>query len=310
MNAVVEQMAFNGQAPWHGIGVPLDHNASLETWIHKSGMNFQYLESPVGFETLSGTVQPFPDHKVLYRSDTGRPLSVVSKRYHVVQPREIIGFYEDLVQRFEFRLETAGVLQHGKKVWALAHTGHRSVLQKSDRIHGYLLLATACDGSLATTAQFTSVRVVCHNTLHVALNGSGHAVKVPHRSVFDANAVKQELGVTVSAWDAFIYRMKALAARPLNTTESERLMETIFTDGNGVKNERAIEQVRLLYHGKGKGSHLPSAQNTAWGVVNAVTEFVDHHRRARSADNRLNSAWFGSGSALKDRARDEALRLV
>ncbi|ONX63799.1 hypothetical protein A8F17_12360, partial [Burkholderia cenocepacia] len=75
-------------------------------------------------------------------------------------------------------------------------------------------------------------------------------------------------------------------------------------------NERAIKAVGLLYGGHGKGSDLASASGTAWGLLNSVTEYVDHHRRARSDDHRIDAAWFGAGATLKQRAWDEAMKLV
>ena len=85
-----------------------------------------------------------------------------------VQPAEVLEFYRDLVSAGGFELETAGVLKGGKKLWALAKTGQETVLRGNDTVKAYLLLATSCDGTLCTTAQFTSVRVVCNNTLTLA----------------------------------------------------------------------------------------------------------------------------------------------
>ena len=99
-----------------------------------------------------GAINAFPEQKVLYRSDSKLPLAVVSKRYQVVQPGEILEFYRDLTEVGGFELETAGVLREGRKFWALARTGQSTTLKGRDRVDGYLLLATACDGSLATTA--------------------------------------------------------------------------------------------------------------------------------------------------------------
>ena len=139
-----------------------------------------------------GAIHAFPEQRVLYRSDTKVPLSVVSSRYQVVQPAEILDFYKDLTEISGFELETAGVLKDGKKLWALARTGQSATLKGKDQVNAYLLLATACDGTLATTAQFTSVRVVCNNTLSIALGDSTGTVKVGHRSQFDAQAVKRQ----------------------------------------------------------------------------------------------------------------------
>ncbi len=211
---LVSSMAYVNEAPWHGLGNQLAANQPLEVWAKQAGMDWRIEEAEVRFVsgmagTTLGSIHAFPEQKVLYRSDTKAPLSVVSRRYQVVQPAEIIEFYRDLTEAGGYELETAGVLKDGKKLWALARTGQNATLKGRDRVNGYLLLATACDGSLATTAQFTSVRVVCNNTLAIALGDSTGAVKVPHRSQFDAQAVKRQLGIAISNWDGFMARIKS-----------------------------------------------------------------------------------------------------
>jgi len=232
----------------------------------------------------------------------------------VVQPSEILEFYRDLTEVSGFELETAGVLKEGRKVWALAKTGQTASLKGNDTVNGYLLLATACDGTLATTAQFTSIRVVCNNTLAIALANGGQAVKVPHSTNFDAQAVKRQLGISVSSWDGFMYRMRTLAERKVKSHEAMNFFLRVFTDpdatATGLTNERAIKAVQTLYDGHGKGADLISAKGTAWGLLNSVTEFVDHQRRARSQDHRLDSAWFGQGATIKRKALDEVLKMV
>ena len=223
---LVETMAYTGQRPWHGLGNPLAPQQPIEVWKQQAGMDWKIEEAEVRYVTGSnniGVINAFPEQKVLYRSDTKAPLSVVSKRFQVVQPGEILEFYRDLTACNGFELETAGVLRAGRKFWALARTGQSTTLKGRDKVDGYLLLATACDGTLATTAQFTSVRVVCNNTLQIALGNSSGAIKVPHRSQFDPDAVKRQLGITVSSWDGFVARMKALVDRPVDPDSVEGL---------------------------------------------------------------------------------------
>jgi phage/plasmid-like protein (TIGR03299 family) len=274
-------------------------------------MEWSIREAPVQFEAAE-MQHLFGTHKVLYRSDTFAPLSVVSHRYQTVQPREVLEFYRDLVEVGGFDLETAGVLKGGRKLWALAKTGQEAVLRGGDRVKAYLLLATACDGTLATTAQFTSVRVVCNNTLQMAVGDSTGAVKVPHSTKFDPEAVKKELGVGVSAWDTFICRMKALAERRVTAGEAEAFAKQAFAlpAYSETAAEAASDAVLSLFHGKAIGATLESANDTAFGLLNAVTEYIDHTRRARSPSNRLDSAWFGQGAVIKQRALDAALQLV
>ena len=316
----VQTMAYVNDAPWHGLGNQLTPNQPLEAWARQAGMDWTIESSSVRYvssDSGPGSIHAFPEQKVLYRSDTQAPLSVVSNRYQVVQPAEVLEFYRDLTEIGGYQLETAGVLKEGRRFWALARTGKSLALKGDDQVNGYLLLATACDGTLATTAQFTSVRVVCNNTLAIALSDSAGAIKVPHRCQFDAQAVKRQLGIAVSSWDAFMVRTKALSECRVSAAAARAFMQRVFAypiggaeEGKPTVNERALKAVQHLYAGNGKGAMLSSSAGTAWGLLNSVTEFVDHHRRARNNDNRRDSAWFGQGATLKQKAWEEALKLV
>ena len=315
---LVETMAYTGERPWHDLGNKLAPQQSIEVWKQQAGMDWEIEEAEVRYvvgKSGIGAINAFPEQKVLYRSDSKSPLAVVSKRFQVVQPGEILEFYRDLTACNGFELETAGVLRQGRKFWALARTGQSTNLKGRDRVDGYLLLATACDGTLATTAQFTSVRVVCNNTLQIALANAGGAIKVPHRSQFDPEAVKRQLGITVSSWDGFVARMKALCERPVDPDSVDGLLRRVLTyagpEGKpAVVNEQALANVRSLYEGGGRGALMASSRGTAWGLLNSITEYVDHHRRARSDDHRRDAAWFGQGAQIKQRAWDEVMKLV
>ena len=317
--ATANDMAYVGETPWHGLGNQLPKNQPLEIWQKSAGMDFEIKQTDVLFNAANGdgnllNLRSNPDATVLYRSDNFEPLSVVSKRYKVVQPKDVLGFYRDLVSVGGFELETAGILKGGKKLWALAKTGQETILSGGDKVKAYLLLATSCDGSLATTAQFTSVRVVCNNTLQMAVGVSKGAVRVPHSTLFDPAAVKQELGLGMSAWEVFMTNIKAMSNRPVNKFEAMSYLVNVLGDAalplNDQPNQKAIQTVYGLYSGEGKGSKLQSASGTAWGLVNGITEFVDVHRRARNQDNRLDSAWFGQGAQIKQKALEQAIALA
>lgn len=145
---LVETMAYAGEKPWHGLGNRLAPQQSIEVWKRQAGMDWKIEEAEVRYVAGSnniGVIHAFPEQKVLYRSDTRSPLSVVSKRFQVVQPGQILEFYRDLTASSGFELETAGVLREGRKFWALARTGQSTTLKGRDKVDGYLLLATACD---------------------------------------------------------------------------------------------------------------------------------------------------------------------
>ena len=339
----LEQMAYVGDTPWHGLGNQLTQNQPIEVWAKQAGMDWRIESSNVSYmaknERGQSIIMPYEEQRVLYRSDTHAPLSVVSQRYQEVQPMEILEFYRDLTEQSGFELETAGVLKGGKKFWALARTGQSTALKGKDVSNGYILLATACDGTLATTAQFTNIRVVCNNTLAIALRGqssSAGVVKVPHSTKFDADKVKQQLGISVRAWDEHMYEMKQLSQRKVTQGEAAAFFDAVFNNTsmsvadqeeniiqfyrniatpNPAKeksepNGRAMTKVMDMFNGQGRGAELSSAKDTAYGLLCSITEFADHERRAMSTDHRLDSAWFGAGAALKQRGLEQALRLV
>ncbi|EAM8864324.1 DUF932 domain-containing protein [Salmonella enterica] len=339
----LEQMAYVGDTPWHGLGNQLTQNQPIEIWAQQAGMDWRIESSDVSYmaknERGQSIIMPYEEQRVLYRSDTHAPLSVVSQRYQEVQPMEILEFYRDLTEQSGFELETAGVLKGGKKFWALARTGQSTALKGKDVSNGYILLATACDGTLATTAQFTNIRVVCNNTLAIALRGQSSnagVVKVPHSTKFDADKVKQQLGISVRAWDEHMYEMKQLTQRKVTQGEAAAYFDAVFNNTslsiadqeeniiqfyrniatpNPAKeksepNGRAMNKLMDMFNGQGRGAELSSAKDTAYGLLCSITEFADHERRAMSTDHRLDSAWFGAGAALKQRGLEQALRLV
>ena len=129
----IEQIAYVGETPWHGLGNQLTPNQPIEVWAKQAGMDWRIESSNVSYmaqnERGQNIILPFEEQRVLYRSDTHAPLSVVSQRYQEVQPKEILEFYRDLTEQSGFELETAGVLKGGKKFWALARTGQTTALK-------------------------------------------------------------------------------------------------------------------------------------------------------------------------------------
>ena len=316
-------MAFTGDTPWHELGQKVDQNAPLEIWAQQSHLDWQIGEAPgLFYPDSEGRVRPIeiPGKKILYRKDSNQFLSVVSNRYNVVQPIEVIEFFRDLVESGGFKMSTAGSMLGGKRIWALAEIGETAAIMGIDKIGGYLLLATSCDGSLANTGQFTSVRVVCNNTLEMSINAgeSGQSrryIKIPHSRVFDPNEMKAELGLAHKTFETFVENAAVLAQRKTTLDEAVKffvgLYQTDEEKEQGIVNESTVNTfhvknlIRLF-----NDEPLKTSQGTAWGIVNAVTKYYDHERRSHSIDTRLNNAWFGEGAGIKKKAFDQALLLA
>lgn len=300
------EMAYTGATPWHGLGQQLPENASISDWRTAAGMDWQINSSPAMYK--NGIIHQMPEYQILYRSDTNAGLSVVSSKYKVVQPEAVLEFFRDMVADEGFKIETAGTLFGGRRFWALANTGHNGDVVTGDNVKGYLLLATSCDGGLATTAQFTSVRVVCNNTLQMSLHKNINAaarVRIRHNQVFDPENVKGLLGIQAkSVFGQFLGRMQQFSERSVSMSEAERAIEMLMMGTrmpSEVRDTKGFKKVISLFAGEGKGADLPGVAGTAWGLINAVTEYGDFHKRANNANNRLNSAWFGESATMKAR---------
>ena len=314
----VETMAYAGEVPWHGSGNQVDDGVSVDEMTTQAGLNWTVSKRPVLYNTPENTVQmTFKDRFVLARDTDGKAMSVVSSRYKPVQPKEVMGFFRDLVDLGGFKLETAGSLQDGKKIWALARTGDTANLLGVDRVDEFLLLATSYDGTFATVAEFTDIRVVCLNTLAAALGNWSTRISIPHLREFNADEIKERMGIHKDAWEARRQAMELLARTKVDVAKASNVIHAVFKAplGEITSKEQAVlknhaTNVLQLFSGTGMGSDLSTAANTAWGLVNAGTEYVDHWKRARTTDSRMNNAWFGEGARLKQDFWNAAMELA
>lgn len=315
-------IAYVGEVPWHKLGTELQSGAPIETWIKEARLDWSLVNQPVMYRH-NDNMQRMEDWFVLARSDTGEALSVVSKDYFPVQPKQVLEFYRDLTEDYGYVLETAGALNGGRKIWALAKTGYQdSIKDGIDEMAGYLLLATSCDKSIATTVAFTSVRVVCQNTLNISLKGVGknrmRSLKIPHNQSFKPGDIKRQLGLLDEPWKQFMGSIRKLADAKVNEAKAEDFFDKLLRPDGDKKSETkplspaaAKEHQRLMSaYRTGVGQETATTKETAWGLVNAVTYYVDHVRPGNGAGARLNNAWFGVGANLKDKAWNQAMEII
>jgi phage/plasmid-like protein (TIGR03299 family) len=315
-------MAYIGATPWHGLGQKLPEGATIDDWKIAAGLDWFIQKRPMfyGIENPDGSREPrvIENQFAHVRSDTQEIIGTGSKRFQLLQPGDTLEFYRDLVEGSRFHIETAGSLHGGAKVWALARADVSLTLGGEDTINPYLLLATANDGSMATAADFTSVRVVCQNTLSMAVghNGGKARIRVPHSRQFDANAVKAELGLLDDRLETFARDADAMTQARLSDDDAIEFFVNLIArkDKRGnIENERTVKTVTrelIASFRKGPGAELDTARGTVWGAVNAVTHHVDFQKRARSTENRFSSGQFGTGAAMKSQAFANALELI
>lgn len=310
-NGFVEH-AYFGEVGWHGKGNRVINREDMAEWLKKSGFDFTICRQAVEYE-FNGEILQFPDREVLYRCDNGQAFGIVSPQYKIVQPAEVLEFFRDLVESAGFKLTTAGTLHGGKKYWAQAEIGESSWIVKGDKVDGYLLLTSGADGMTPTIATDSTTRVVCQNTLSMALSEKAkRRVKVSHRHDFDHNAVKDQLGIARGEFAKFTAAMRELARKNVSEKDAARLTLDILAPKavaelqpeavEKVQNSRAFARILSLFNGGGKGSQMDGVKGTAWGLLNAVTEHVDYWSHAHTMQARFDSALFGDGDKLKTKA--------
>lgn len=310
----ITELAYLGAKPWHGLGQSIREGASVEEMQTAAGMHWRIERAPVLFSAprLDPLTQRWEsqthcarDRVVLYRSDNQQPLGVVSTRYHEVQPSEALEFFRDMTEAGGYVLESAGTMMGGSRLFAAVKTAQGFDLPGGDEVVGRLLFATACDGSMSTTIGQISLRVVCRNTLNAALNGMPARVHVRHSTKFDPHKAKLELRKISTAFDAFAQAAETLAKAQTSVQSAGEFLRALLptpSHSANVEDTRGYKTILRLFDGEGLGAELASARGTKWGLLNAVTQYVDHEARALSADTRQDSALFGAGASLKTRA--------
>ncbi|OXE36628.1 MAG: hypothetical protein CGW95_06560 [Phenylobacterium zucineum] len=285
-------------APWHGLGQSMAEGASIEDWRVAAGMDWKVQRGVVRFNVdREGTQIAMPEQHVLFRNDNKMPLGVVSDKYQVVQPAEVLEFFREIAHVGGLEMSAAGTIYGGKRFWATAKIGDAAPLGLQDKVGGYLLISTSADGSLSTEVRRTTVRVVCRNTLQMA-RGEKAAMKITHRSKFDASAVHEFMGLNEVAWSQFRKDMVKLANTVVTNDTAERVLKELFKSPETSGYKKVLD----LFNGAGIGSNLDGSQGTAWGLINSVTEYADRHVRATSEANRFVSSQWGPGNALKAQA--------
>jgi len=305
-----------GEKAWHGLGQQLEAGQSIEVWAKAAGLSHTVERSTVQYQA-NGILLPHAGRDVLYRSDTSAPLGVVGKDYNIVQPADVLDFFARLAENNNFELETAGALSGGKRIWAMAKVNDGATIVGQDVVKPYVLLATSYDGTLATTARFTSVRVVCSNTLGYASAESGDTVRINHSKAFSAKDAALDLGIAINGFEKFLIDSRRLANQQVNSTFAVQFLKTLLPVSmstktvNGIKVQeqvpvektKAFQSIMALFNGQAIGNELPEAEGTAWGLLNAVTEHVDHGLNQ-------NAAWFGYGNSLKNKALELLMDVV
>jgi phage/plasmid-related protein TIGR03299 len=309
--------------PWHGLGQQVQDAQTWEQAQKLSGLNWEVEKRPLfGFsDDKYNQVSAYG----IFRADNHQFLGSVGDVYTPIQNAQAFDFVDTLLESIDgAHYESAGALGDGSRIWCLARVPYKIQIAGTDDISdNYLLFETSHDGSLSATCKLTSVRVVCQNTLTMALNSAGTALKIRHSSsgTEKLEAAKKMMQGVQQSVESLSEKLNLLAKRKINPELSGKIMEGLFGKDwkDSTRKRNQVEEIARLY-AKNDGNAFPETKGTAYNLLNAVTEYSDHYRNVRITDGkqgmtesqvRGESAVFGgTGEAMKTKALSYILETV
>jgi phage/plasmid-like protein (TIGR03299 family) len=329
-------MAYAGDEPWHGLGQKVLPGVDAEEMMRAAHLDWKVLKRPargasVAWAENRALLQPGakigPNDDVEYsRYELVRPgdkdqqeetvLGIVSARYEPLQNKDAFAFFDPLIERKQASYETAGALGDGERVWVMAKMPGMIDVVRGDECQQYLLLSNTHDGKGSVVVKFTAVRVVCQNTLALALKDGQTAYRVRHskrtKDRLDEVAALMAMATEVYTQAATLFRK--MASVQLKAKRLEEYLYRVYpkTETQRKKQEvppKWMEVQRLLE--TLEDLQYPGVQGTLWAAYNAITYFEDHKLvEGESRAGRLNRVWFGGGELLKLKALRGATEMM
>lgn len=319
MTDAVETMAWANQVPWHGLGVQVKPNITPAAMLKAAKLDWEVLKSQK-FVQLDDKMVKLDGQYALIRSTDGRVLTPsVGAKYKPVQNADTLNFFKEFCEAGKMTMETAGSLSNGQYVWALARLGKDFSVGKEDEVRPYVLIMSPHVFGKALIMQYTPIRVVCWNTLNMALGaglrGDGTGFRMPHSRDFkvEAEVAKQVLGLASKQTEEFRAASIVLAKKKASKEKVEEFFCRVL-DFDPKKDKDADGKVRtpvMLPKFRAALEHAPGAQmvtskGTWWGALNAVTYIVDHVN-GKNRQTALKNAWLGNHANTKRTALDLAI---
>jgi len=317
-------LAFTGQRPWHKLGVQFDQEFTSAEAIAAARLDYPVLKEQLYRlrpDLAVGMVEPIEAWATI-NGHTQDVLGVVGDQYEVLQNREAFDFFDILLKESGGKLQTAGAIGKGEKVWMLAKLPEVFYPLVGDGVEQFLLGTTSHDGTMKTEVRFTSIRVVCQNTFNLAMRGSKGIISIRHTT-----NMRQKLDLAAMVmlrykehFDIVGQNFSKLASVRIDDAWIDEYLERMVGNPCNVADGRGrtiIENRIRLIEGRlntGMGVEIPGVAGTAWWAVNAMVEHADYDMKPKgqAADEtrRTNSILFGRASEFKQNAFDVAMAMV
>lgn len=317
MPAHIESMVYVGQVPWHGLGKPLESGITVPEMVKMCNLDWTVETAPIVTNDEKAT--KVASHRVTRRMSDNAILGIVKKGFVPIQNTRAFEVFDNVIGKKAI-IETGGSLEGGAKVWALAKLpGVIDVAGTGDVVEKYALLSNAHDGTRALQMLFTAVRVVCSNTLSLAIGDRKSRmapnVKIRHNknAEMKLDDAERYMAAAVKYYERFGDFTGFLAQKQLRGQQVKNIIAKVFPPNKQEIVTDAIAEHRvnvehLFVEGKG---HSVIA-GSAWALINAFAEYADHDLagKKKTNDARANSIWFGAARGLKQKATNVIVSAV
>lgn len=313
--------AAKGEKAWHGLGTYVDNAMTAEECIKLANMDLEVEKRPVFVETADCEFTELEGFAANTRKDTGDILGLVSDSYETVQNRECFAFFDSIIDRGEAIYETAGVLGQGERIFLTAKLPS-DIIVKGEKIENYILLTNSHDGTRALQAGFTSVRVVCNNTLTAALGSLKNSIKLRHTSNIKLMLAEaaEIMGISSKYTEELTQSFNAMSKVKITDKQLRSYIEQVMNPSREqlTKAEKAefskqftntvdgIMEFALCHDTQ----TTKAAKGTVWGAYNAISGYFGHIKEHKSESARMNDIMYGVGNAKIQSAYNLAVAAV
>jgi phage/plasmid-like protein (TIGR03299 family) len=322
----VETMAYANATPWHGLGARVDSSVSIEEMQKAAGLDWEILRLPLKVGQDENTPEEFvgrdiPERFAHVRSSDGKVMAVADPRWSCLQPRAALEFMKNYVEAGAATLETAGSLRGGRVVWGLARLSHSFEVTRGDKVNGYLLITSPNEVGKAITVRTTTVRVVCANTMALAMSGGRGEThyRQSHMGAFNEEAAKEAIGNASEHLLRAEQNAKTLNKLKLSISDSiTKVLAPVFYP-TLLEDEEAMNALQMpetqpkvlaeILNSVENGAGGDVSAGTGWGLLNGVTHWADHVA-GRSQEARMHKAWLGENATRKLAVEAKLLELV
>lgn len=296
--------ASNSEKAWHGLGQVVEKAMTASEAIKLANLDYEVAKTDL-FPNIPdlGQVTPFKDKFATYRTDNHTPLGIVGSRYEIVQNSDAFSFFDTIIDSGEAIFETAGALGEGERIFVTAKLPE-DMLVNGEECNKYIILTNSHDGSSSIVAGFTTIRIVCNNTLQAALQGLTNKVSIAHRS--GAKERIQEaykvMGIASKYMNDVSLIFNEMAKKPISDEQMQDFIISVMMPENKEESEevstRFKNQVSSIY--EFSLSHptqqTNAARGTVWGAYNAISGYYNYIHKFKNEEQKFSSQMFGNAN--------------